>query len=215
MAGAKPQNITTAFVAVVSAQWPEGLVPIFPVGHEDGRFELRRVPRQGQDSNAEPLFFALPREDETNAIRIAGKWHCASTNAQRSVHSPDFELAVDGERVGGRFDPMGEYRVAFITGGTFRSNRLELTVEYINDRFFLTGDWRDGMLSGTWRAHDDMDRGKWVATRSQPAPTLPTGRAVALYEWKNAAGQRRYSIDEKMPGWTRESKPLCRVWVAQ
>ena len=104
---------------------------------------------------------------------------------------------------------------AFITGGTFRSNRLELTVEYINDRFFLTGEWRDGMLSGTWRAHDDMDRGQWVATRPQPAPRMPDGKVVALCEWKNAAGQRRYSIDEKMPGWTRETKPLCRVWVAQ
>ena len=92
----KPHLVSTAFFAVVSAQWPEGLVPIFSVAHEDGRLELRRVPRQGQDSNEEPLFFALPREDETNAVRIAGKWHCTSTNAQRSVNSPDFELAVDG-----------------------------------------------------------------------------------------------------------------------
>ena len=207
----KSPLVSTAFFGVVSSQWPEGPVPVFRIEREDGQFELRRLPKRGQEYSAEPLFFALPREDETNATLIAGKWNCNAANAQRSNHSPDFELAIDGERVGGRFDPMGEYRVAFITGGTFRSNRLELTVEYINDRFFLAGKWHDGKLSGTWRAHDDMDRGKWEATRPQP-PRLPTGRVVALYEWKNAAGHRRYAIEEKIPGWSRETKAICRVW---
>lgn len=206
---------TIAFLAIAASQWPEGLVPVFRIERGDGQFELRRLPKRGQESSTDPLFFALPREDETNAARIAGKWHCNAANAQRSNHSPDWELAIDGERVAGRFDPNGEYRVAFITDGAFRSNRLELTVEYINDRYFLTGEWRDGKLFGTWRAHDEMDRGKWEATRPGPTPMLPANAIVALYEWRNAAGQKRYSTEEKMPGWSRDAKPICRVWKAK
>ena len=209
----KGRNIGTAFVAVISTSWPAGLVPLFAVETEN-TFELRRLPMRGQENHSEPLFFALPPEDETNAVKICGKWNGLASNSQRSNHSPDWELAIDGERVAGRFDPSGEYRVAFISGGTFRSNRFELNVEYINDRYALSGEWRDGKLAGTWHQVDDSDRGTWQATRPAGPAVLPSVTdTLPLYEWRRGEA-RRYAIEQQMKevGWQRAVRPLCRVW---
>lgn len=209
----KGQNVGTAFVAVVSTSWPAGLVPLFVIETEN-TFELRRLPARGQENHSEPLFFALPPEDETNAVKICGKWNGVASNSQRSNHSPNWELAIDGERVAGRFDPGGEYRVAFISGGTFRSNRFELNVEYINDRYALSGEWRDGKLAGTWQQVDDSDRGTWQATRQAGPAVLPgTANTLPLYEWRRGEA-RRYATEQQMKevGWQRAVRPLCRVW---
>jgi hypothetical protein len=206
-------GVTTAFVAVIAQHWPTGVVPLFAVATDD-TFELRRLPARGSEAHSEPLFFALPPDDETNAAKISGKWNAVAANIQRSNHSPDWELAVNGERVAGRFDPHGEYRVAFITGGTFRSNRLELNVEYINDHYVLTGDWRDGKLSGVWKHLEESEAGTWEATRPQRAPKLPSDAdAVPLYEWRHG-NQRHYSVATNIneAGWQRAERPLCRVW---
>jgi hypothetical protein len=155
-------QVSTAFMAVVSSTWPSGLVPLFSVETEEG-FELRRLPMHGQENQSEPLFFALPPISETNASKLAGHWHGLASNAQRNHHSPDWQLAVEGERVAGRFDPMGEYRVAFIRGGIFRSNLLRLEIEYINDRYILEGAWKDGKL-----AADRRRRAGWWRMERQP-----------------------------------------------
>ena len=43
---------------------------------------------------------------------------------------------------------------------------------------------------------------------------IPSVQPVALYEFRNANGKRRYSTDAslKIPGYTRSAAPLCFVW---
>ena len=114
----------------------------------------------------------------------------------------------------GRFDQNTQYRVAFIAGGTFRSNRIEFRVEYQADVYLLTGRWQDGMMKGEWRQVEQMSRGTWQATR--PEQNIPaTKNVVPLYEWRRASDDaRRYVVEgERMePGWERAARPLCLVW---
>jgi hypothetical protein len=201
----------TAFVAVVSSSWPTGLVPLFAIENEN-RFELRRLPARGTEGGADPLFFALPREDEPHATDIAGAWSGAATNAQGAKYFPEWELAVDDDRIAGRFSPRGEYRVAYITGGTFRSNRLELHAEYVQDHYTLSAELRRDELTGTWRQQDNSDHGTWSAAREERG-TLPSAtNTAALYEWRRGE-ERRYAITSPPgTGWQRGTKPLGRVW---
>jgi hypothetical protein len=204
-----------AFLAVVTNVWPGGLVPVFVVERNDQR-ELRRRPLRGQESGAEAIFFALPPEDEPDAGRIAGWWECQATRNDGSKDWPNWELAADRDQVFGRFDQNTQYRVAFIAGGTFRSNRIEFRVEYQTDVYLLTGQWQDGMMKGEWRQVEEMSRGTWQATR--PPQKIPaTQGVVPLYEWRRVSDDvRRYAAgDERMePGWERVGRPLCRVWRA-
>jgi hypothetical protein len=204
-----------AFRAVTSATWPEGLVPVFAVEHDDGRWELRRLPPRGTENYTEPLFFALPGEDEPEAAQITGTWNCAATNAIGTKHFLAFELAAERGRIAGRFDQNAEYRVAYIGGGTFASNRFHLLVEYSNDRYTLDGEWRNGALAGKFHQHEGSDRGSWSAERP-PRPELPTaGVLLPLHEWRRDGGDARsYSTGTNAPGpgWVRAPRPLCRVW---
>jgi len=206
---------TVAFLAVNSRDWPERLAPLFAV-EMDGQFELRRRPRNGQENFTDPLFFALPPEREADSVKIAGRWECVATHADLSKNYFAIELAVEGEQLAGRFDQNTDYRIASISGGRFCSNRIELTVEHVMDRYTLAGDWRDGTLSGAWKRADDADHGTWVATRPPPSARLvQPSVAVPLYEWRRTGnGTRRYSIETDLgePGWERASQPLCRVW---
>ena len=206
---------TVAFLAINSAEWPERLTPLFAM-EMDGQFELRRRPRIGQENFTDPLFFALPPEHEPDSVKIAGRWECVATHADRSKNYFAIELAVEGEHLAGRFDQNTDYRIASVSGGRFCSNRIELTVEHVMDRYTLAGDWRNGTISGAWKRADDADHGTWAATRPPPrARLVQPSAAVPLYEWRRTAdGTRRYSIETDLgePGWERASQPLCRVW---
>lgn len=205
-----------AFLALPPTNWWPELVPVFGVDKEDS-FELRRRPPRGQENFTEPLFFALPLRDEPDAARIAGRWECT---AKRDGTENWFawELTAETDKLAGRFDQGTDYRVAFITGGTFRSNRFTLTVEHNADRYELSGDWRDGALSGDWRHLEHSEKSTWQAKRlSQPPASDNPRDAVPLYEFRRVAdGARRYSVESKLPesGWERQPRPLCRVWRA-
>lgn len=206
-----------AFLAVVQREWPAGLVPLFPV-EKDGRFELRRLPPKGRENFTDPLFFALPRTDETNVAALAGRWSITSTNSSNHKHWLAMDLAVDGERVAGRLDQDTDYRFAYVTEGTWRTNRLTLTIEYLNDRYELTANFRDGRLAGSWRRSDYTEHGTWVATRPQPQPIVPpVETARPIYEWRGPDKKRRYGFgDEPLgTGWERTEPPLGRVWPAK
>jgi len=210
-----PNPPTAAFLAVTSMEWPECLTPLFGV-ELDGQFELRRRPREGQGNFTDPLFFALPPETEAGSMKIAGRWECVATRADGSKNHLAMELAVEGELLAGRFDQNTDYRIAHISGGRFYSNRIELNVEYVMDRYALVGAEHDGRLTGVWKRSDDGDHGAWTATRPTPSVRLelPSG-AVPLYEWRRTSnGARRYSIQAELgePGWERAPRPLCRVW---
>jgi hypothetical protein len=202
-----------AFYAVSAMAFPPGLIPVYAVERNES-FELRRLPPKGRENFMDPLFFALPPEEETGAARVAGAWDCTAESIHGIQSYFGWELAISDDQVTGRFDPNTDYRFAFITGGSFQSNRLELFVEYINDRYQVTGDWKDGTLAGTWRRTDDDDHGAWEATRPATNFSLPP-EAVPLYEWvRSSDNTRHYSIDPEWneTGWERSPRPLCRVW---
>jgi hypothetical protein len=202
-----------AFYAVVTNEWVAGLAPIFAV-EKTNRMELRRRPPRGQENFSEPLFFALPLEDEPDAVKLVGRWNCRATR-EGSKPYLGFDLGLDGNHVFGRFDQNTDYRFAFIPVGSFRSNWLELRVEYINDIYLLTGLWRDGILKGQWRRSDDSENGTWEASRAH-TPILAMNDTVALYEWRRAIdGALYYAVGgERMDAtWQRAPRPLCRVWA--
>jgi hypothetical protein len=205
-----------AFLAVVTNVWPNGLAPVFAV-EKGNRIELRRRPGRGQENFTEPLFFALAPEDEPDATRLAGRWEVQAVRGSGSTEYLAWELAVEGDEVSGRFDQDSQYRFAYIVGGTFHSNRLELRVEYNHDAYLLSGEWREGGFRGAWRQADDGERGTWQAGRTEvrapPARELPA--TVRLYEWRRASDDaRQYALEgERMEaGWERSARPLCRVW---
>jgi hypothetical protein len=209
----KPRLDGFVFLAVTTNEWPTGLVPVFAVEKPHG-IELRRRALAGEENSSDPLFFALPPEDEPDAAKVAGRWECRAIRGNGTRDFVIWELAVDQERISGRFSQDSEYRVAYIAGGTFRSNRIEIRVEYLQDAYVLRGDWRDGKLQGDWRRTDDEERGTWEAAR-EPSPPPARGEIVRLYEWRRASDNtRHYAIEgEKLAeGWERSPRPLCRVW---
>jgi hypothetical protein len=212
----KPRLGVPVFLAVVTNEWPTGLVPVFAIDKTHG-VELCRRSLAGEENNSEPLFFALPPEDEPEATKVAGRWECRAVRGPDSRNFLVWELAAEMEKVSGRFDQDTEYRVASIAGGTFCSNRLELRVEYLRDVYLLNGEWRDGKLHGDWRRTDDEERGTWEATREGNWPPAE-GEIVRLYEWRRTSDNaRHYAVEgEAMAtGWERSQRELCRVWRAK
>jgi hypothetical protein len=191
-------------------------VPVFAVENAS-RVELRRRPARGQENFSEPLFFALPGPDEPEASKIAGRWECRATRDERAKSYLAWELAVEGEKVAGRFDQDTDYRFAFITGGTFRSNLLELRIEHMQNRYLLTGQWDKGKLHGEWQRDDQSERGTWEAERPRENKLGPDKRRTTsgLYEWRRVSDNaRRYALEDqfKDAGWERSLQPLCHVW---
>jgi hypothetical protein len=86
-----------AFHAVVTNVWPAGLVPIFGI-EKTNQFELRRRPARGKEKATEPLFFALPPEDEPDAAKIAGRWELEAVRFSGSKEYPVWELAWKATR---------------------------------------------------------------------------------------------------------------------
>jgi hypothetical protein len=202
----------TAFLAVTTNIWPGGLVPIFAV-EKTNRLELRRRPARGQENSSEPLFYALPSEDEHEATKIAGRWECLAVRETGTKEFFGWDLSIEGDQVAGRFDQFTDFRFARIANGTFRSNRLELRVEYIMDAYVVKGTWNEGKLRGVWMRVDESESGPWEATR--PKFVLPPAtNLVALYEWRRADNARRYRLEHEQltSEWQRASRPLCRVW---
>lgn len=160
------------FRALAGRDCPEGWVPLFAIDRAGGA-ELRRLPPRGLANQADPLCFIRPRIDEPEAARLAGTWTCQARSEHGARHRVRWQLAVDGEQVAGRLDQETDYRFAHLVGGTWRTNRLVLQVEYIADRYELAGTWENGRLRGTWRREDGTDGGTWEAERPAPEGGLP------------------------------------------
>ncbi len=205
---------STSFLAVTTNVWPAGLVPIFAV-EKTNRVELRRRPALGEENSSEPLFYALPPEDEPEATKIAGRWECLGVRGAGTKEFFGWDLCLDGENVAGRFDQFTDFRFARIAGGTFRSNQFEMRIEYIMDAYRVQGTWQDGRMKGEWTRVDESENGTWEASRPKFVVPLATN-VVALYEWRRGDNARRYRLeDEKLSGeWQRGARPLCRVWKA-
>ncbi len=202
--------------AVVNESWSPGLIPIFAVERR-GITELRRRPPRGQENFCDPLFFAVPPLGETNTADLAGRWQIQAIDDDGHRHRPVWELTVEGDEVSGRFDPDTEYRFAFINGGTWRSNRIELRVENVNDHFTLTGELADSRLTGTWRRTDGEQSGTWTGER----PDRPFDEAgqrpglIELWIWQSPETPApRYGAEppDGNGRWRRSAQPLCRVW---
>ena len=194
---------------------PLGLVPLFSV-ETQGRTELRRLPARGQESFSDPVFFAWPPHSESEAGQVAGRWEALAIREDRSRHRFALELAVAVDRVSARFDPDTDYRFAHLTEGRWHNRRLDLRVEYLNDRYRLSVERRKDRWIGTWRLDDDSASGPLELWRETPATTAPPRRGVVvLHECRTAdSPERIYRLaDEPLPpGWSRVSPPLCEVW---
>lgn len=194
---------------------PSGLVPVFAV-ETQGRTELRRLPARGQESFSDPLFFAWPPRSESEAGRISGRWEALAIREDRSRHRFALELAVAAERVSARFDPDTDYRFAHLTEGRWNGGRLDLRVEYLNDRYRLSVERRKDCWTGTWRLDDDSASGPLELWREAPAAEAPSRRGtIALHECRKAGEPERiYRLagEPLPPGWSRVSPPLCEVW---
>ncbi|MCW5556823.1 MAG: hypothetical protein KIT22_03140 [Verrucomicrobiae bacterium] len=207
---------SVAHCRVVTARhWPAGLVPVFAVESE-GRISLRRMPPSGDENFSDPLFFALPPEDEAEAARLAGRWDLESRSLDGRQHRLAMEWSVLGEQAAGRLDQESDFRFAYLTGATWRENHLQLTVEYIADRYEMRAVWTNGVLRGTWKQVPEGDEGAWEAVRPPQGGTIPPADGgLALYEWRRDSGaERRYTLGNASSGegWKREPRPLCRVW---
>ena len=202
------------FQALVTNAWPPAMLPLFLV-EKSNHLELRRLPLRGNENSSEPLFFALPPGIPPDTGTVAGRWEVVAHRADRSRALFGLELAVDGRQLAGRFDQNTEYRFAYLLGGTVHSNRVQLEVEYINDKYLLEGEWRGDKLSGDWKHRDGEEKGTWEGTRA--VPFVPPGpeKTIRLFEWRHPGGRRRYRLEEEKAGegWTREKEPLCRVWA--
>lgn len=201
--------------AAVAASWLPGWLPVFAVERR-GMTELRRRPPRGQENFTEPLFFALPAATETGASDLAGPWHVRATNSNGSTHHLGWELTVEAGEVSGRFDPDSEYRFAFITDGTWRSNRLELRVENVSEKYEVNGELRDGRLAGSWRHLDGEPAGTWSAERpAVPPPPGDPALLIDLWAWTRPDHATPF-YGSKPPdgtnGWKRSEQPLGRVW---
>lgn len=201
------------FYAVLSQHWPAGLVGLYSIkGESEGGLELRRRPLRGRENWTEPLFFAEPLEEEEAAKKLAGRWDCRALR-DGSTQYLAWDLTMDGEHVVGRLDQNTDYRFAHVVGGTFRSNRFEMRIEYIMDSYLLNGVWENGKMSGEWHRTDGGESGTWQASRfSQECVT--SGKTIGLYEARRSSdGARRYVLEGTIlgPEWDQRI-PLCRVW---
>lgn len=204
-----------AFYAVSAQEWLPGLVPLFAI-EKAGQFELRRRPRRAHESFSEPLIFALPLPSEPDAPVIAGHWSIDGVRGDGSKVYLGWELSYENSEIAGRFDQAGEYRWASIAGGTFRSNRIDLRVEYIADAYAISGVLKEGELTGTWQHLKAAEQGHWRATRVAP-PIQPRGRTSPLYEWTSGTvARKRYATAEARlgEGWARSPQSLGLVWIA-
>lgn len=212
-----PAETQIAFRAVVATDWKPGLVAVYALEKEMS-FSLHRRPKRGLENTTEPLFFALPTAAETNAARLAGRWECEGTHADGAKDFFAWDLTVIGDEVVGRFDQNTDYRFAYVTGGTFQSNQLALHIDYISNRYLVTGRYEDERLLGTWEQTTGADHGNWTGTRPAFGPVPDQNSAVPLYEWRrrDAPDVRRYGIESPEPAsaWAREEPALGRVWPA-
>lgn len=194
-----------------------GLVPLFVVERQEVR-TLRRLPPRGQEQQFDPVAFVLPLETEPTVGAVSGRWRVVSKKEDGSVHRLTWEMAAAGKVVSGRFDPDTDYRFAHITDGTLIDGRLGFRVEYIEDRYDVTGKAGTEGWSGTWERPDGSERGRWSATRVLPEKSIPLPpRAVPLWEWRKSGSlEVWYGVEGQAPegtGWDRNAPALGRVWV--
>jgi len=206
------------FHAVEATEWPGGLVPIFGFIRQ-GVYQLSRTQKPGWENLMEPIFFALPRATETNAMALCGKWSVTAIHADGHSDQFSWELTTDGAHVAGRMDQATDYRFATVSGGEWDGVHLELKIDYINDHFEMSDRLDAGTLSGGWRRTDDGDHGAWTAKRSAPLPMINVNdfKVAPLCEWTNiSTAVKRYTINPIGPGeaWQRSERPVCRVWTS-
>ena len=154
----------------------------------------------------------MPLDDEPDALAVAGRWEVEAVRGDSRVNCA-LELTVETNTVAGRFDQYSEYRFADLMGGTFRSNNLQLRVQYTSDVYLLTATLSGGQLIGDWRRDDNSEVGTWKASRRDLDFATSTN-VVELYEWRRGQ-ERRYTVGAERldAGWERAARPLSKVWV--
>jgi hypothetical protein len=216
-AGRSLPGLRPIFRAVRSEGWFKGLVPIYSVELEN-RTELRRLPGRGQENLSNPVFHLLPNADEPpEVLQISGRWEVNAIRSDKSPAAFAWEIAADGTgKIAGRFEQLTDYRFAHLIPGTFQKGQIKLGVEYIQQKFDVTGEWSSNRLLGTWHEEDLADRGTWQANRTfNETPPLNEADTVPLYEWVRTTDSAR--VYQPKPGpnspeWIQSPRSLGRVW---
>lgn len=180
-----------------------GTAALFEV-HARGHASLRRLPAVGREDEAVALCrvmaapqggFERGKPDEAPAVE--GKWRVVSHGLDGAVHRLGWEWWSDGNGLAGRFDPGTDFRFAHMLRGTNGGGRVAFAVEYIQDRYDVSGGITANGWAGTWRKRGESDAGTWTAVRSGEE-----GRGARDVDARRA---------EPLRAWTRVSDGAC--WV--
>jgi hypothetical protein len=204
-AGAWERIDQVAFFAIPPTCRPEEVVPIYAI-EQDGTV----LSTTTSDPNTQPSFVGLPLAEQEPGTTIQGLWNCRISTQDGDEFKVPLEFSLQGQTV--------QVRGPVLAGpgsGTFRDNKLTLTLRTPEGTFLFEGCLDNRALTGTWRQEASQLHGTWSAA---PLDTTPTERRspalVVLREYRRLAdGGRCYSTEPQPPvGCDPTGRPLCRVW---
>ncbi len=202
---------------------PRGAVALFDV-FTRGHAELRRLPARGCEDAAVPLCRVLELGDAGPALPgVDGRWRVVAKGPDGSVNRLTWEWWADGPELAGRFDPDTDYRFAQVERGRRDGGRVAFFVQYIQDRYEITGTAAGEGWGGSWRKLGDDGHGTWSAERAShgtsggndPAPRRDPPRV--LQRWaRKSDGSVWHGLEGTVPpgdGWAMDGE-LGRAWKA-
>jgi hypothetical protein len=110
--------------------------------------------------------FSLAIDEEAKSGKLTGSWEGTATSAQQGEFPITMELEQNGEAVSGSISaPEG---TAEISSGTFKKNKLELSIQAPEATYTVSGNLHNDVLSGEWSS-DTGEKGTWqVKKKTEP-----------------------------------------------
>jgi hypothetical protein len=93
---------------------------------------------------------------------LSGKWKGSSTGGDQGSTEFELDLKQDGEIISGTITINGD--VINLSNGTFKNNKLELTIVTSDNKFNATAILEDGKLKGQWK-DERGGEGTWTAEK--------------------------------------------------
>ena len=165
------------------------LFEVFSKGHAS----VRRLPALGREDEAAPLCRVRVADQAPGPMspraHVEGLWRVTSRGPNGSVHRLAWEWWSDGRELAGRFDPNTDFRFAHILRGTNDGARVAFAVEYIQDRYDLTGHATTNGWAGTWTKRGENEAGTWTATTTSEdvqarSGEVGVGEPASLRSWR-------------------------------
>jgi hypothetical protein len=103
-----------------------------------------------------------------------------------------------------------------VRSGRLVTSNLTMEVEGENNRYVLNGMLLSNRVSGTYRALEGEEQGRWEGRRIRLLPPeANTPALVPLFEYRQEPeGRRVYSTNPGLetPTLKRSEQPVCLVW---